>query len=55
MFVNFPLIGQLNMSSQDDLNEVIETLKKLVANNDDGSDSAVKLETAPKAPARDLD
>lgn len=55
MFVNFPLIDQLNMSSQDDLNEVIETLKKLVANNDDESTSTVKLETNTKTPARDLD
>lgn len=56
MSVNFQLLDRLNISSQEKLEEIIDILKKAVANEEDEAASAQTLTQQPnQAPSRDLD
>lgn len=56
MMLNFPLINQLNISSQEEMARIIEMLKNTTANEDEGSNTEVKQEqSSKKGFTRDLD
>lgn len=55
MMLNFPLINQLNIDSQEDLEKVIDLLRRAVANEGDDDSSELKVETTSKDTGRHLD
>jgi hypothetical protein len=56
MSLNFQLLDRLNITSQEKLDEIIEILKKAVANEEDESSTAQTLtQQQNQSPSRDLD